>query len=143
MTKIFYNDRTMEALMSACEEKYGVIGQLRPDGYVWLYNTENESTENELEEAENETSDYIKSEHLHEDIADLVEEKRKEFILEDLRAERNRLITQTDWWANSDLTMTQEQMDYRQALRDITETYSSLEEVIWPCLLYTSPSPRD
>ena len=59
-------------------------------------------------------------------------EKRKEFILEDLRAERNRLITQTDWWANSDLTMTQEQMDYRQALRDITETYSSLEEVIWP-----------
>ena len=52
--------------------------------------------------------------------------------MEDLRAERNRLITQTDWWANSDLTMTQEQMDYRQALRDITETYSSLEEVIWP-----------
>ena len=50
MTKIFYNDRTMEAHMSACEEKYGVIGQLRPDGYVWLYNTENESTENELEE---------------------------------------------------------------------------------------------
>ena len=132
MTKIFYNDRTMEAHMSACEEKYGVIGQLRPDGYVWLYNTENESTENKLEEAENETSDYIKSEHLHEDIADLVEEKRKEFILEDLRAERNRLITQTDWWANSELTMTQEQMEYRQALRDITETYSSLEEVIWP-----------
>ncbi len=49
-----------------------------------------------------------------------------------LRVERNRLIGETDWWASSDLTMTQEQIDYRQALRDITNTYSSLDDVIWP-----------
>ena len=49
-----------------------------------------------------------------------------------LREERNRLIAETDWWASSDLTMTQEQIDYRQALRDITNTYSSLDDVIWP-----------
>lgn len=55
-----------------------------------------------------------------------------ELPLKELRAERDRLIAATDWWASSDLTMTDEQTAYRQALRDITDTYSSLEEVIWP-----------
>ena len=49
-----------------------------------------------------------------------------------LRAERNRRIAETDWWASSDLTMTAEQTAYRQALRDITETYTSLDDVVWP-----------
>lgn len=49
-----------------------------------------------------------------------------------LRAERNRLIAETDWWALSDVTMTPEQEAYRQALRDITNTYSSLDDVVWP-----------
>ena len=49
-----------------------------------------------------------------------------------LREERNRRIAETDWWASSDLTMTAEQTAYRQALRDITETYSSLDTVVWP-----------
>ena len=49
-----------------------------------------------------------------------------------LRAERDRLITATDWWASSDLAMTAEQTAYRQALRDITETATSLDDVVWP-----------
>ena len=49
-----------------------------------------------------------------------------------LRAERNRRLAETDWWAVSDRTMTSGQIDYRQALRDITENYASLDEVIWP-----------
>ena len=52
--------------------------------------------------------------------------------LKALREERNRRITETDWWASSDLTMTAEQSAYRQALRDITETYASLQDVVWP-----------
>jgi len=52
--------------------------------------------------------------------------------LKALREERDRLIAATDWWASSDLTMTAEQTAYRQALRDITETYSSLDDVVWP-----------
>ena len=52
--------------------------------------------------------------------------------LEKLREERDRLIALTDWWASSDLTMTAEQTAYRQALRDITEDYSSLDDVVWP-----------
>ena len=52
--------------------------------------------------------------------------------LKALRAERDRLITATDWWASSDLTMTKAQKDYRQALRDITKDYNSLDDVKWP-----------
>lgn len=52
--------------------------------------------------------------------------------LKKLRKERNRKLAQTDWWASSDLTMTAEQTAYRQALRDITDTYSSLDTVVWP-----------
>ena len=52
--------------------------------------------------------------------------------LMDLRAERNQRLANTDWWASSDLTMTAEQTAYRQALRDITDTYTSLDDVVWP-----------
>ena len=49
-----------------------------------------------------------------------------------LREERNRRIAETDWWALADLTMSQAQWNYRQALRDITKSYSSLDDVVWP-----------
>jgi hypothetical protein len=49
-----------------------------------------------------------------------------------LRAERNRKIAETDWWVLPDRTATAEQTAYRQALRDITDTYSSLDTVVWP-----------
>ena len=49
-----------------------------------------------------------------------------------LRAERNRRLAETDWWASSDLTMSQARRDYRQALRDITQHYQSLDTVVWP-----------
>ena len=52
--------------------------------------------------------------------------------MESLREERNRLLVQTDYWALSDRTMTTEQAAYRQALRDITNTYTSLDDVVWP-----------
>ena len=62
--------------------------------------------------------------------------KRDELIdaqpLKELRAERDRLIAATDWWASSDRTMTDAQTAYRQALRDITETATSLDDVTWP-----------
>ena len=53
---------------------------------------------------------------------------------ENNRAERDRLIAETDWWASSDLTMTAEQTAYRQALRDITThaNWPHLGEDDWP-----------
>ena len=62
--------------------------------------------------------------------------KRDELIaaqpMKELRAERDRKLAETDWWALADRTMTAEQTAYRQALRDITNTYSSLADVVWP-----------
>ena len=49
-----------------------------------------------------------------------------------LREERNRRLAETDWWASSDLTMSQARRDYRQALRDITDSATSLDNVTWP-----------
>jgi len=54
------------------------------------------------------------------------------FNLEILRKTRNEKLAETDWWASSDLTMTQAQTDYRQALRDITDNATSLDDVTWP-----------
>lgn len=49
-----------------------------------------------------------------------------------LRAERNSRLSETDWWASSDLHMGDAQIQYRQALRDITDLYQSLDTVVWP-----------
>lgn len=55
-------------------------------------------------------------------------------IAEDMREKRDNLLAETDWWATSDRTMTQEQIDYRQALRDITthELWPDLNPDCWP-----------
>jgi len=68
---------------------------------------------------------------------DAVETKASEVLsaeqLSDLRKERNKLLTETDHWAYQDAPdMTQDKIDYRQALRDITDTYTSLDDVVWP-----------
>ena len=38
-----------------------------------------------------------------------------------LRDQRNLLLAETDWMANTDVTMSEEWKTYRQALRDITK----------------------
>ena len=56
-----------------------------------------------------------------------------------LRSERNRRLQETDWWVLPDRTASQEQKDYRQALRDLPSTSSpklddndNLTNVTWP-----------
>jgi hypothetical protein len=50
------------------------------------------------------------------------------------RAERDRLIAETDWQALSDVTMSAEMAAYRQALRDITThaNWPHLNDDDWP-----------
>jgi hypothetical protein len=50
------------------------------------------------------------------------------------RAERDRLIGETDWQALSDVTMSAEMAAYRQALRDITAhaNWPHLNDEDWP-----------
>ena len=52
-----------------------------------------------------------------------------------VRAERNGKLSQTDWRASSDLTMSDEWKAYRQALRDVP-TQSDPDNITWP----TEPS---
>jgi len=49
--------------------------------------------------------------------------------LENLRKKRNNLLQNCDWWGVSDNTMTAEQTQYRQDLRDITNGLTTVEEV--------------
>jgi hypothetical protein len=71
---------------------------------------------------------------------DAVETKAAELLtaqnLIDLRTERNRKLAETDW----EIVMHKEKgtniptalKTYRQSLRDITDTYTSLDDVVWP-----------
>ena len=56
----------------------------------------------------------------------------------DLRAERDRRLAETDWMANSDVTMSSAWTTYRQALRDVPaqDGVTGLDNVTWP----TKPS---
>jgi hypothetical protein len=55
------------------------------------------------------------------------------FKLTELRTKRNRLIAETDHWIFSDTPdITSAQTKYRQDLRDITKTATSLDDVNWP-----------
>jgi hypothetical protein len=45
-----------------------------------------------------------------------------------LRLVRNVLLAETDWMANSDVTMSDKWKTYRQELRDITKTYKSMDD---------------
>jgi hypothetical protein len=51
---------------------------------------------------------------------------------EAVRHERDMLLAETDWWAMSDRTMTQAEIDYRQALRDVPAQAGFPESVTWP-----------
>jgi len=54
----------------------------------------------------------------------------------DIRAKRDRLLAACDWTqvADAPLTATEKQAwaDYRQALRDIPQTFDSPDDVVWP-----------
>ena len=63
------------------------------------------------------------------------ESKALDRALENLREKRNRLLAQTDWMANSDVTMSNDWKTYRQQLRDLTNgltTVEQVEAVTWP-----------
>ena len=52
-----------------------------------------------------------------------------------LRQERNRRLTETDFYGNSDVTMSDDMKTYRQALRDLPagkDTVDKCENATWP-----------
>ena len=52
-----------------------------------------------------------------------------------LRERRNRLLAETDFYGNSDVTMSDDMKTYRQALRDLPagkDTVEKCENATWP-----------
>ena len=52
-----------------------------------------------------------------------------DMAMEDLRAKRNNQLKETDHYALSDQTLSDDMRTYRQSLRDITEGLTTVEEV--------------
>ena len=53
----------------------------------------------------------------------------------DLRSKRNRSLAETDFYALSDVTMSEDMTTYRQELRDLPDGLTTVEEVnnvTWP-----------
>ena len=67
-----------------------------------------------------------------------VKKKYDEIIAEEplnqLRDVRNQILAKSDWTQNRDVTLSNDAdwKTYRQALRDITKDYKSLDDVKWP-----------
>ena len=58
-----------------------------------------------------------------------------DMAMADLRAKRNKLLQDTDHYALSDQTLSDDMRTYRQSLRDITNgltTVADVEAVVWP-----------
>ena len=73
------------------------------------------------------------------EINSVLQQARQDTAISILREQRNQLLAQTDWMANSDVTMSEEWRVYRQALRDLPNTQTpSLDEngqltnITWP-----------
>ncbi len=83
--------------------------------------------------------DSATSKPTYEEIIQCWNEIRIAVAWEEIRIQRDSLLTQSDWATLPDATPKPNKeawLSYRQALRDITKTYSSPEAVIWP----TKPS---
>ena len=54
--------------------------------------------------------------------------------LNEVRIERDKFLKMSDWTQNRDVTLSNDAdwKTYRQALRDITKTYKTLDDVKWP-----------
>ena len=52
--------------------------------------------------------------------------------MKELRRQRNQLLTETDYLALSDQTMTAEMQAYRQALRDLPANTEDPANPVWP-----------
>ena len=61
-------------------------------------------------------------------------DKPVEVVSQIIRSKRDDLLSQTDWTALSDVTMSEEMKIYRQALRDLPQQSGFPYNVVWPSL---------
>lgn len=78
--------------------------------------------------------DVVNGELVTVPIPTLSDEEQAAQDLQALRVARNKLLADSDWTQLPDAHVKNrfEWSEYRQALRDITQKYRSLEDVVWP-----------
>tara|TARA_B100000085_G_C18407437_1_gene457199 strand:- start:231 stop:581 length:351 start_codon:yes stop_codon:yes gene_type:complete len=103
--------------------------QLRP-GTRWVLKGNTYSGLNWLDESDKPTEEEINAK---------IQELEAAEPMRLLREERNRKLQETDWWVLPDRTASQEQINYRQSLRDLPSSASpeldengQLSNVTWP-----------
>ena len=69
----------------------------------------------------------LTDDEIAERAARLVEEQKLT-----VREKRNKLLKETDWMAMSDVTMSTEWANYRQALRDVPSQAGFPNTITWP-----------
>lgn len=70
-----------------------------------------------------------------EQILAIIPQVELDMALDNLRTKRNKLLAETDYLALSDNTLSANMSTYRQALRDITNGLTTIEQVnnvTWP-----------
>ena len=70
-----------------------------------------------------------------EQILAIIPQVELDIALDNLRTKRNKLLAETDYLALSDNTLSANMSTYRQALRDITNGLTTIEQVnnvTWP-----------
>jgi len=107
------------------------ISELRPEATHYAFNYD-------LKEFESWNHDDISQPSI-EEIDAAIEAQKPLYVMAKLRELRDEKLAQSDWMAVSDRTMTQAQIDYRQALRDLPQTADpqldengQLTNVTWP-----------
>lgn len=129
---VFHNQNQFQFFIRE-EESVEIVNHITADKVGQItsnmisFDPENPPTPYQISIVDN-TASLLEGDGLQQAFQQMIAEQK----LQELRDFRETKLQATDWWANSDLTMTQEQTDYRQALRDITDTYSTLENVVWP-----------
>ena len=111
---------------------YDAIESLRPNSnntFCYAYDQDPKFTEwNTSKFGEPPTQDEIDAEVIRLNI--------EKYPMENLRYLRNNLLQETDWMANSDVTMSDAWKTYRQQLRDLPANTSDPANPTWP----TKPS---
>ena len=104
--------------MTEHERIVEALSQLRPNAQFRLQGTKLMWT------------DPTQIEPTQEEIDAKIQELRVAEPMRLLRQERNRRIAQTDWRFRSDLSPSQEWIDYSQALRDLPANYSPTIDIL-------------
>ena len=77
-------------------------------------------------------NDSLGSEPTKSELENASEEAEKTVKFKSIREQRNQLLSETDWMANSDVTMSDAWKKYRQDLRDLPASNADPTKIVFP-----------